>query len=187
MEAEGVELVEGRMFEQAVFSSMVVARPADVGMADRSRVRGAPGRRPPIELVVEDGFDGAVGPGADFDGVFGGGLNPRGRRSVNGAAIFLKSGAGKFPSLAGWRSAVGVIGFSVFCRPAATLEGRWNGLGGGVRLEADVFRQKVGVLAQPIARPFDLDNDSVVKQSVEKGRRHDGVAEDVAPLGEAAV
>ena len=34
--------------------------------------------------------------------------------AVHGAAIFLKSGAGKFPSLAGWRSAVGEIGSSVF-------------------------------------------------------------------------
>ena len=32
---------------------------------------------------------------------------------VNGAAIFLKSGAAKFPSLAGRRSAMGVIGASV--------------------------------------------------------------------------
>ena len=40
---------------------------------------------------------------------------------------FLKSGAAKFPSLAGWRSAVGVIGASVFWRPAATLQGRRNG------------------------------------------------------------
>src|SRR3984957_8396459 len=57
---------------------MVVARPADVGMADRGRLRGAVGRGPPIELVVEDGFDGAVGPGADFDGALGGGLDARG-------------------------------------------------------------------------------------------------------------
>ena len=34
--------------------------------------------------------------------------------AVNGAAIFLKSGAAKFPSLAGWRSAASVIGSSVF-------------------------------------------------------------------------
>jgi hypothetical protein len=47
-------------------------------MADRSRVRGAPGRRPLIELGVEDGFDGAIGPGADLDCVFGGGLDARG-------------------------------------------------------------------------------------------------------------
>ena len=108
-------------------------------------------------------------------------------RSVNGAAIFLKSGAGKFPSLAGWRSAVCVIGASVLWRPSATLQGRWNWIGGGVRLEADVFGQEVGVLAQPIARPFDLDDDGVVKQSVEKGGGDDGIAEDLAPFGEAAV
>src|SRR6516225_12456665 len=57
---------------------MVVARPADVGMADRRGVRGAPGRRPPIELVVEDGFDGAVGPGSDLDGPLGGRLDAGG-------------------------------------------------------------------------------------------------------------
>ena len=84
-------------------------------------------------------------------------------------------GAGKFPSLAGWRSAVCVIGISILWPPPATLQGRWNWIGGGVRLEADVFGQEVGVLAQPIARPFDLDDDGVVKQSVEKGRRDDGI------------
>ena len=42
---------------------------------------------------------------------------------VNGAAIFLKSGAAKFPILAGWRSARGVIGASVFWRTATTLQG----------------------------------------------------------------
>src|SRR5271167_1196936 len=47
-------------------------------MADRSGVRGALGRRPPIELVVEDGFDGAVTPGADLDGPLRGRLDARG-------------------------------------------------------------------------------------------------------------
>jgi hypothetical protein len=47
-------------------------------MADRGGLRGALGRGPPIELVVEDGFDGAIGPGADLDGAFGGGLDARG-------------------------------------------------------------------------------------------------------------
>src|SRR5271156_1951242 len=56
---------------------MVVARPADVGMEDRGRVRGALWRGHPVELVVEDGFDGAVGPGADLDGPLGGGLDAR--------------------------------------------------------------------------------------------------------------
>ena len=36
---------------------MVVARPADVGMEDRGRVRGALWRGHPVELVVEDGFE----------------------------------------------------------------------------------------------------------------------------------
>jgi hypothetical protein len=43
--------------------------------------------------------------------------------AVNGAAIFLKSGAAKSPILAGWRSARGVIGASVFWRTATTLQG----------------------------------------------------------------
>ena len=47
-------------------------------MEDRGRVREALGRGPPIELVVEDGFDGALGPGADLDGALGGRLDPRG-------------------------------------------------------------------------------------------------------------
>ena len=46
-------------------------------MADRGALRGALGRGPPIELVVEDGFDGAIGPGADLDGPFGGRLDAR--------------------------------------------------------------------------------------------------------------
>ncbi len=37
-------------------------------MKDRGRLRGAFLRRLPIELVVEDGFDGAVGLGADLYG-----------------------------------------------------------------------------------------------------------------------
>src|SRR6516165_1711312 len=43
------------------------------------------GRRLPIELVVEDGFDGAVGPGADFDGALGGGLETRGAEGAGEA------------------------------------------------------------------------------------------------------
>lgn len=60
IKAKGVELVEGRMFEQAIVSSMIVARAADVGVKDRGRLRGAFWCRPPIELVVENGFDGCV-------------------------------------------------------------------------------------------------------------------------------
>ena len=56
---------------------MVVARPADVGVSDRGCVRGAFWRGPSIEFVVEDGFEGAIGPGADLDGPLGGGLDAR--------------------------------------------------------------------------------------------------------------
>ena len=47
---------------------MVIARAADVFVFDRGRARGAFWRRLPIELVVEDGFDRAVGLGANGDG-----------------------------------------------------------------------------------------------------------------------
>src|SRR5580700_2593849 len=47
-------------------------------MLDRLRVRGALGRGAPIEVVVEDGFDRAVGPGADIEGALGGRLQTRG-------------------------------------------------------------------------------------------------------------
>ena len=61
-------------------------------MEDRGGVRGAPGRRPPIKLVVEDGFDGAVGPGADLDGPLGGGLDAR-RAEGAGEADDAETGA----------------------------------------------------------------------------------------------
>ena len=74
MEAEGVKLIEGGMFEQVRSPNCSSgARGCWHGGSERS-VRGAPGRRPPVELVVEDGFDGAVGPGADLDGALGGGF-----------------------------------------------------------------------------------------------------------------
>ena len=43
------------------------------------------------------------------------------------------------------------------------------------------------MLAEPIARPLDLDDDGVMEESVEQRRGDDRVAEDVAPFGEAAV
>ena len=77
-EAEGVELVEGRMVEQDRLLLMVVARAADVGVQDRRSVRGALLRGTPIELVVEDGFDRAIGARADLDGALGRGFEARG-------------------------------------------------------------------------------------------------------------
>ena len=46
---------------------------------------------------------------------------------------------------------------------------------------------EIGMLAEPIARPFDLDDDGVVKQTIEKRGGDDGIAEDLAPFGEAPV
>ena len=57
---------------------IVVARPTDVGVQDRRSVRGALARRTPVKVVVEAGFDRAVGPGADVDGAFGGGFQALG-------------------------------------------------------------------------------------------------------------
>jgi hypothetical protein len=59
--------------------------------------------------------------------------------------------ARNFPHLAGWRSAVGVIGNSIFGWSAAPLRlcrsGRW--LDEGVR--TDVFGNEIGVLAKAVA------------------------------------
>ena len=131
----------------------------------------------PATEVLRVAMPGRYRPGADRDSAT---LPATGSPShwcagVNGAAIFLKSGAAKFPSLAGWRSAVGVIGASVLWRPAATPQGRRNGIGGGVRLEADRLGQEVGVLAQPIAGALDLDDDGVMKKPVEECGGDDGI------------
>lgn len=55
-----------------------------------------------------------------------------------------------------------------------------------VALERTLGHQ-IGVLAQPVARPLDLDDDGVVQQPVEKSGGNDGVAEHLAPLGEATI
>src|ERR1700751_1279012 len=57
---------------------MIVSRPADVGVKDRSGLCGALGRGPPIEPGIEDGFDGAIGRGSDLDGALGSSLDARG-------------------------------------------------------------------------------------------------------------
>ncbi len=47
--------------------------------------------------------------------------------------------------------------------------------------------QELGVLAQPVAGAFDLDDGGVVQEAVEQCGGDDGVAEHLAPFGEAAV
>lgn len=46
-----------------------------------------------------------------------------------------------------------------------------------------MFGHELGVLAEPIARSFDLDDNRVVKQAIEKCSCDDRVAEDLAPFG----
>src|SRR5579859_5612614 len=43
------------------------------------------------------------------------------------------------------------------------------------------------MLAEAIARAFDLDDNGMMEETVEERRGDDGVAEDLAPFGEAAV
>jgi hypothetical protein len=50
-----------------------------------------------------------------------------------------------------------------------------------------MFRNQVGVLAQPVAGPFDLDHDSVVEQTIEQRSGDHGAAENLPPLSEATV
>ena len=50
-----------------------------------------------------------------------------------------------------------------------------------------MFGNEVGVFSGSVACAFDSDDDGVVEEPVEEGRRDDGVAEDVAPFGEASV
>jgi len=52
---------------------------------------------------------------------------------------------------------------------------------------ANVLGHKVGVLAQPVARTFDLDDDGVVEEAVEERSRDDVIAEDLAPFSKAPV
>ena len=46
---------------------------------------------------------------------------------------------------------------------------------------------KVGVGAEAVACPFDLNDDGVVQEPIEQRGGDDGIAEDLAPFGEAAV
>jgi hypothetical protein len=54
-------------------------------------------------------------------------------------------------------------------------------------LGADVLRDQVGVLAQPVAGPFDLNHHGMVEQAIEQRGGDHGTAENLAPLGEATI
>ncbi len=55
------------------------------------------------------------------------------------------------------------------------------------RIRPDVFGNEVRVFSESAACAFDSDDDGVVEESVEEGRRDVRVSEDVAPFGEASV
>lgn len=46
---------------------------------------------------------------------------------------------------------------------------------------------EIGVLAHAVAGALDLNDDGVMEQTVEERGGDDGVAEDLAPFGKAAV
>ena len=83
-----------------------------------------------------------------------------------------------------WRRASSVVGSGLlFGSPSFFRRGRRR----DGRIRSDVFGNEVGVLSEPVACAFDSDDDGVVEEPVEEGRRDDGVSEDVAPFGEASV
>ena len=61
VKAEGVELVEGGMFRANQFLLMIVARAADIFVLDRGRSAAHFGAGFRLRLVVEVGFDRAIG------------------------------------------------------------------------------------------------------------------------------
>ena len=116
----------------------------------------------------------------ELDGFIAGLLVSTGRgiSSVMGA---------QFSPLAGWRSAVRVIGNSILGWSAAPLRGCRSGGRLDERVGTDVFGNEIGVLAEAVARAFDLDNDGMVEEPVEQRSGDDGIAEHVAPFGKATV
>ncbi len=46
---------------------------------------------------------------------------------------------------------------------------------------------EVGVLAEAVARSFDLDDDRMVEKAVQQCGGDHGISEDLAPFGEAAI
>jgi hypothetical protein len=54
-------------------------------------------------------------------------------------------------------------------------------------MRACVFRDQVGVLAEPVAGAFDLDHDGMMQEPIEERCCDDGITEDLALLREPAV
>ena len=71
----------------------------------------------------------------------------------------------------------------LFWRSAAAA---WRGEA-GEGSETEIFRDQVGVLAQPVTGTLDVDDDGMVKQPIEERGGDDGMAEELTPFGKAAV
>jgi hypothetical protein len=72
----------------------------------------------------------------------------------------------------------------VLWRPAAASRRRGDA---GERSETEIFGDQIGVLAQAVTGALNVDDDGVVKETVEQRGGDDGMAEEIAPFGEAAV
>ncbi len=104
------------------------------------------------------------------------------------AAESPQFGARKIPHFGGGGDQpLALIAASIFGRPAAALGWRRDGGRRDEGFRSDVLGHEVGVLGQTIARAFDLDDDGVVEEPVQKRCRDDGIAEELAPFGKAAV
>jgi hypothetical protein len=79
------------------------------------------------------------------------------------------------------------VDVAIFRRPTPPLRHWRRYRRGDYRSRADVLGHQFGMLAQPVARTLDLHDDGVVKEPVEQCGGDDRIAEDVTPLGEAAV
>ena len=105
-------------------------------MQDRRSVRGALARGTPVEVVVEDGFDRAVGPRADVDGAFGGGfqtLGAMGTREPDDAQAGAKALLGMWARLKDQfaqgrrrRPDQARVGADAFNRPAGISADGWT-------------------------------------------------------------
>ena len=106
-------------------------------------------------------------------------------KGVNAEVKFPESAEAEFPTFSVfWRRARSVVGSGLLSGPASFFR---RGRRRDGRIRSDVFGNEVGVLSGSVACAFDSDDDCVVEEPVEEGRRDDGIAEDVAPFGEASV
>jgi len=80
-----------------------------------------------------------------------------------------------------------VIAGSVLGRPTAALWLRGYGRRVDQGVRADVLRHEVSVAAQAVARSLDLDDDSMVEETVEQRGGDDRITEDFTPFGKATV